>query len=167
MVNHRLMYKERCVLSRQSALKTVILKEYHYSVIGGHSGELKTYLRVAQDWFWKDMRRDISTYVQQCGVCQQQKQSQQSPAGLLQPLSIPMMVWEDISLDFIEGLPLSKGMNTILVVVDRLSKYAHFIGLRPFDAFTVATAFIQEVVRLHGFPASIVSDRDRIFLSTF
>lgn len=146
----------------------VLLQQYHESVIGGHAGELKTYLRLSRDWFWKGMRRDIKYHVQQCMVCQQQKRSQQSPAGLLQPLPIPSQIWEELTMDFIDGLPLSKGVNCILVVVDRLSKYSHFIPLRhPFTAAVVAEVFIREVVRLHGFPASIISDRDKIFMSHF
>lgn len=168
VVDNRLLYKGRTVIPRNSTFIPILLRVYHDSVMGGHNGELKTYLRIAADWYWIGMRRSVSSYVQKCEVCQQNKVSQQSPAGLLQPLNIPTMVWEDLSMDFIEGLPLSKGVNAILVVVDRLSKYAHFIGLRhPFDAFTVAAVFVKEVVRLHGFPASIITDRDRIFLSTF
>lgn len=81
---------------------------------------------------------------------------------------MPSLMWDDLSMDSIRGLPPSKGVDTFLVVVDRLSKYAHFLTLRhPFTALTVAELFVKEVVRLHGFPTSIVSDRDRIFMSIF
>jgi hypothetical protein len=89
-----------------------------------------------------------------------------APAGLLQPLKIPCQVWDDITLDFIEGLPVSQGRDTIMVIVDRLSKSTHFLTLRhPFTAKNVAEKFMESV--LHGMLKSIVSDRDAIFISNF
>lgn len=163
-----LKYKGRIVLPNDPSLISGLLKEYHDSPVGGHSGDFKTYQRLASEWFWVGMRKQVAHYVMACEVCQQQKQSTLRPAGLLQPLPIPTQVWEDISLDFVEGLPKSEGVDTVVVVVDRLTKYAHFLGLKhPFSALTVAAAFIKEIVCLHGFSATIVSDRDKVFMSIF
>jgi hypothetical protein len=129
---------------------------------------MPTYYRVKQHFSWKGMKKDVASFVQQCAVCQQAKHELTHPAGLLQPLPIPQCAWQDLSMDFIEGLPLSDGSNTILVVVDRFTKYSHFLPLRhPFTAPTVAKLFLDQVVKLHGFPKTIVSDRDKIFNSNF
>uniref|UniRef100_A0A803PSM5 RNA-directed DNA polymerase n=1 Tax=Cannabis sativa TaxID=3483 RepID=A0A803PSM5_CANSA len=129
----------RLVLPSSSPFIPLLLQEYHGSSVGGHSGVFKTFQRVAADLYWPGMRKDVHADV-----------------------------WEDISMDFIEGLPMSHGFDSILVVVDRLTKYGHFIPLKhPYSAPTVAEVFVREVVKHHGFPRSIVSDRDKIFLSLF
>jgi hypothetical protein len=114
------------------------------------------------------MRRDIKDFIGECDTCQINKHDNLFPAGLLQPLPIPSRVWTDISIDFVEGLPLSQGYSVIFVVVDRLSKYAHFITLsHPYSAAEIAQIFIANVFKLHGMPNSIVSNRDTTFTSTF
>ena len=150
-----------------SQIMQALLHEYRNSPLGGHAGELKTYLCLANEWYWVRMSKAVARHIHNCTTYQRQKALNTSPTGLLKPLPIPAQVWDEITMDFVEGLPRSLGVDTILVVVDRLSKYSHFIGLcHPFSASTVATTFIKEVVRLHGFPSSIVS-RDKIFLSSF
>lgn len=163
-----LFYKNRLVIPRTSKLISTLIGEFHTTPVGGHSGETKTYHRLAAELYWVGMRKDIAKFVRECLVCQQHKYLATTPAGFLQPIPLPAQVWDEITLDFIEGLPRSEGLDAILVVVDRLSKYAHFIGLRhPFTAVSVATIFTREIVRLHGIPQSIISDRDRVFLSNF
>lgn len=114
------------------------------------------------------MHKKVREYVVACDICQRAKYDSLSPAGLLQPLPIPSRIWEDISMDFIDGLPCSNHHTTIMVVVDRLSKAAHLVPLsHPYTARSVATKFIDFVVKLHGIPKSIVSDRDPVFISVF
>ena len=101
-------------------------------------------------------------------VFEQNKVETIKTLGLLQPLSIPIQHWEDISMDFIIGLPRSKRKSVIMVVVDRLTKYAHFCALsHPFKASTVATTFMDTIQKLHGNSRVIVSDRDTIFTGKF
>ena len=163
-----LMYNGRLVLSSQSQLIPVLLQEFHATPQGGHSGFYKTYRRIATNVYWMGMKGTIQEYVRSCDICQRQKYMATAPGGLLQPLPIPEQIWDDISMDFITGLPKSRGYEAILVVVDRLSKYSHFIPLKhPYTARSIADVFCKEIVKLHGVPVSIVSDRDPVFVSGF
>lgn len=98
--------------------------------------------------------------MEDCEICQRSKYSTLA--------SIPTQVWMDVSMDFLGGLPKVRGKDTVMVVVDRLTKFAHFYALgHPFSAKDVVVVFIKEVVKLHGFPSTIISDRDPLFLSHF
>jgi hypothetical protein len=110
------------------------------------------------------MKLDVESFVKQYQVCQQAKSERSHPAGLPQLLPIPQGGWQDITMDFIEKLPKSEGYDTILVVVDRFTKYAHFYPLKhSFTAQQVAEVIMENVVKLHRVPKSIVSDRDKIY----
>jgi hypothetical protein len=119
-------------------------------------------------FYWKKLQRLVRQYVRECPICQQNKVENVKPPGLLQPLLVLYAPFIDISMDFIDGLPKSEGKEVIFVVVDRFSKYAHLMTLtHPYSAITVAKVFMENVYKLHGMPATIVSDRDNIFLSQF
>jgi hypothetical protein len=151
-----------------SALQTKLINAFHASAIGGHSWGQATYQRLKQLFSWKELKQDVENVVKQCLICQKAKHSQQHPAGLLQPLPIPEGAWQGVSMDFIEGLPTSENCSVIVVIVDRLTKYAHFIATKhPYTAQGIAQLFLDNVVKLHGLPKMIVTDRDPIFLSKF
>ena len=154
-----LRFKGRVWVGSHEETQLQIIRALHASAAGGHSGFHATYNRVKRLFAWKGSKQQLKTFVQQCLVCQRAKTERSSPAGLLQPLPIPQRPWAVISLDFIEGLPKSGGYNAILVVVDKFSKYAHFIPLtHPFTALDVAKVFMQEIFKLHGLPLGIISD---------
>ena len=116
-----LMYKDRMVLSKTSKLIPTNLHTYHDLVFGGHSEFLRTYKRMAGELYWEGMKQEVKKYYEECMICQRNKTLALSPAGLLTPLEVPNRVWEDISMDFVEGLPKAGGYEVIFVVVDRFS----------------------------------------------
>jgi hypothetical protein len=146
-----------------------ILREAHRSPYIVHPSETKMYQDLKQSFWWKRMRVDIAKYVASCCICQKVKAEHQRPAGLLKPLEILVWKWENITMDFVVGLPRSpRGKDAIWVVIDRLTKVAHFIPMKTTNsASDLVALYIKEVVRLHGVPKSIVSDRDSNFVSNF
>jgi hypothetical protein len=138
--------------------------ELHTTLVGGHSVFLKTYHRVKKDFFLDGLKTDVQRFVAECLVFQQNKVEKIKTTGILQPLSIPSQRWKEVFMDCITGLPMSEGKSVIMVIVDRLTKYAHFGALcHPFIASTISTTFMEIVQKLHGSPKNIVSDRDPIF----
>ena len=166
--NNQLRLKGKLLVGADDQLRADLLSYFHSSAQGGHSGMAATMKRIIAVVYWKGLKKSVRQFIRECEVCQTCKYDNAASPGLIQPLPIPDRIWSDISLDFIEGLPKSAGKNVILVVVDRLSKYAHFIPLaHPFIALVVAQSFLDNIYKLHGVPQSIVSDRDKIFLSNF
>ena len=114
------------------------------------------------------MRKDVKDFVERCYECQTSKYSTERPYGLLQSMELPKQVWEDVAIDFIVGLPCSKGFTAILVAVNRYSKYAYFRRFRTSHiASQVVELFCSMVIRLHGVPRSTILDRDPLFKSQF
>jgi transposase InsO family protein len=155
-----ILYGSRVYVSATSDALLAVLQLAHTA---GHEGVQKTLQRLRLNFVVDHDRAIVRDYVRACAVCQHNKTEALHPAGLLQPLDVPSQVWSDISLDFVEGLPKVNG-KSVLTVVDRFSKYAHFIALgHPYTASSVARAFFDDIVRHHGFRTSIVSDRDPVF----
>ena len=150
------------------ALRSEVLQWVHASKFTCHPGSLRTRDVLCQRFWWPTLEGDSRDFVKACSVCNRHKNRHQAPAGLLQPLPIPHRPWSHISLDFVTGLPPSHGNTTILTVVDRFSKMAHYIPLPKLpSAKETAQLVLLHVFRLHGLPVDVVSDRGPQFSSVF
>lgn len=159
-------FKNRIWLGSLGDLHLKVTTTLHASPLGGHSGSEAPHQRIKKLFAWPKMKQYIADYVSRCSICQQAKPERVPYPGLLSPLPVPDSAWQVISLDFIEGLPKSRTYNCIMVVVDKFSKYAHFLPLsHPFTAFQVALVFMDAIFKLHGLPVAMISDRDKVFTS--
>ncbi|KZV40786.1 DNA/RNA polymerase superfamily protein [Dorcoceras hygrometricum] len=162
-------YLGRIWVPQVNDLRAKLLKEAHTAPYSVHPGSTKMYKDLQQLYWWPGMKRDVAKFVAECLTCQLVKAEHQRPAGLLKPLPIPEWKWESITMDFVTGLPRTvQGYNSIWVIIDRLTKSAHFLPVKmTYEVSRYAELYVKEIVRLHGVPISIVSDRDPKFTSAF
>jgi hypothetical protein len=156
-----LWFNNRIVIPKDYKLRKQILDEAHLSKSSIHPGSTKMYQDLRQNFWWTRMKREIAKYVSECDTCQRVKASHLRASGTLQPLPFPSWKWEDISMDFIVGLPnTSQKHDSIWVIIDRLTKTAHFLPVHTtYSAKKYAEVYLDQIVRLHGVPKTIISDR--------
>ncbi|GKD47284.1 putative reverse transcriptase domain, ribonuclease H-like domain, aspartic peptidase domain protein [Tanacetum coccineum] len=164
----------RCIKNQSwlplfGGLRDLIMHESHKSKYSIHPGSDKMYHDLKKLYWWPNMKAIIAEYVSKCLTCSRVKAECQKPSGLLVQPEIPMWKWERITMDFVTKLPkTSTGHDAIWVIVDRLTKSAHFIPIRATDSMeTLTRLYIKEIVSRHGVPISIISDRDSHFTSRF
>ncbi|KAL4383820.1 hypothetical protein GQ457_15G019280 [Hibiscus cannabinus] len=163
-----LCFKVRIVVPDDSELRRTILTEAHSSPFAMHPRSTKMYRDLKGEYYWVGLKKDVAEFVSKCMVCQRVKAEHQFPSGLLQPLRIPEWKWERITMEFVTGLPMTPSKkDSVWVIVDRFTKCAHFLPVHTTYTYDkLAELYIREIVRLHGVPKSIVSDRDPKFTSS-
>jgi hypothetical protein len=168
-VEGTLWFKDRLVVPKEEALKKKILDEAHTLRYSIHPGSANMYYDLRQQFWWMRMKRETSRYVSECDTCQKVKANYKKPRWLLQPLSIPDWKWDDINMNFIVGLPLTAHkFDSIWVIMDRLTKSAHFIPINTrYNVQKYAEIDIARVLCLHEVPKVIISDRGSQFVACF
>jgi hypothetical protein len=162
-------FEDRLCVPDIKSIRELILKETHETTYSIHPGSEKMNQDLKKRFLWYDMKREIAEYVARCNSCQRIKAEHQRPTGFLQSLQIPQWKWDEIGMDFIVGLPRTcAGYDSIWVVVDRLTKVAHFIPVKTtYNSAVLAELYMSQIVCLHGIPNKIVSDRGTQFTSHF
>jgi len=161
--------EDKIVVPKVGNLRTDIIDMCHSPAYAGHGGRDKTLELIKRSFYWSGMDKDTAEFVKSCYQCQTNKSSNQRKAGALQPLEVPDHIWECVTVDFITGLPPSQsGYDSVVVFVDKLSK---MVKMEPcskdLDAPGFAKLFMATVVRQHGWPSKVVSDRDSKFTGNF
>jgi len=155
-------------IPNDSQLRLRILQKYYDSPVAGHPGRDKTFTLVAHFFFWAHIREHIGQYVQNCQSCMLAKAPTHAKYGFLRPLPVPNQMWQEVSMDFLTGLPTSEEYDAILVVVDRLTKMRHLIACTTTaNAADVAKLYLNTVWKYHGIPTHITSDRGTQFIAQF
>jgi hypothetical protein len=164
-----LWFNDHIVVPKDAEVHQQILDEAHLSRYSIHLGSTKMYQDLKQHYWWTKMKIEIARYVARCDTCRCVKAVHMKTAGPLQSLPIPTCKWEDISMDFIVGLPrTAKGFDSIWVIVDHLTKIAHFLPVKTDHPVAVyAQLYIARILSLHGVPKTIVSDHGPQFVSKF
>ena len=164
-----ILFKKRLYIFNVKYLKKEILDEYHKQPYSRHPGYHKILTALKRIFFWPGMKKYVAEYLARCMECQLVKVEHQHPAGILNPFPIEKWKWDTVSIDFRTGLPRTKYQHElVMVVVDTLTKAAHFIPVKyTFGTAQVADVFLKEIVRLHGVPKMIISDRDAKFTTAF
>ncbi|QRV99064.1 Retrotransposable element Tf2 protein [Ceratobasidium sp. AG-Ba] len=166
--NGLLMFKNKIYVPNDDSIRKDILVSRHDNMAAGHPGQFRTLELVNRKYYWKSLKKTVTSYVSNCKSCIRNKHSNQVPPGLLNPVELPSRPWDHINYDLITGLPESEGFDAILTIVDRMSRMVHFIPTTSkATAVDVANLFVTYVWKLHGLPSKTISDRGPQFNSAF
>ena len=156
---NKLVYRNKWYVPHYDPIKLHILKRYHNNPSAGHPGREKTFELISRDYHWPLMRKYIARYVRNCHICQRSKPSNHTKFGILRPLPIAQQPWQEVSMDFVTGLPVSDGFDAVMVVVDRLTKMRHLIPCNTTtSAQDVARLYLCNIWKLHGLPTHVTLD---------